>query len=106
MNIITSIILVSSLLLSLNVNAEVSTSDDTSLLVTFKCHIETAKGSNIAVFVWEPQLVIEKQSALLAKHVSTITNERLMVKRVIECITEDKVFKDVLVREQDAQRTH
>ncbi|MEZ8187812.1 MULTISPECIES: TapY2 family type IVa secretion system protein [Shewanella] len=74
-------------------------------LSTFKCHIETANGPNVAVFSWDPKLLIEEQSRLLANSVATVTNERLMVKRVIECITEDKKFKDKFVRHLDEQRT-
>ncbi|MCL1157918.1 TapY2 family type IVa secretion system protein [Shewanella inventionis] len=95
------IVTVLTLLLSMNVIA-----DETTTLTPYKCHIETPNGSNIALFTWDAAQVVQEQSALLADYVPTITNERLIVKRVIECITEDKVFKDVLVREQDAQRTH
>ena len=74
--------------------------------ISYKCHIETPNGDNIALFTWDKALVIEEQSALLAQYVPTISNERLIVKRVVECITEDKVFKDLLIRELDAQRTY
>lgn len=105
MNIITPITALLALLLSMNAIAEESTSDEAAY-VTYKCHIETPNGSNIAVFVWDSQLLIEEQSALLAEYVSTVTNERLIVKRIVECLTEDKVFKDALVRELDDARTY
>ncbi|GGP85380.1 TapY2 family type IVa secretion system protein [Shewanella ulleungensis] len=94
-------------LLSMFISANVLASEeDVVALTTYKCHIETPNGSNIAVFEWDKALLIQEQSALLAEYVPTISNERLIVKRVVECITEDKVFKDVLVRELDAQRTY
>ncbi|RPA38378.1 TapY2 family type IVa secretion system protein [Shewanella frigidimarina] len=74
--------------------------------IPYKCHIETPNGPNIAVFVWEKKLVIEEQSSLLAEYVPTISNERLLVKRVVECIAEDKKFKDAYMRELDEQRTY
>ncbi|WP_435806831.1 TapY2 family type IVa secretion system protein [Shewanella psychromarinicola] len=80
--------------------------EDETDYIPYKCHIETPKGPNIALFVWEKQFAIQEQSALLAEYVPTISNERLLVKRIVECIAEDKVFKDVLVRELDAQRTY
>lgn len=94
-------------LLSMFISVNASAVEEAVLtLTTYKCHIETANGANIAVFEWDKALVVQEQSALLAEYVPTISNERLMVKRVVECITEDKVFKDVLVRELDAQRTY
>ncbi|QDE30457.1 MULTISPECIES: TapY2 family type IVa secretion system protein [Shewanella] len=74
--------------------------------IAYKCHIETPNGANIALFVWDPKLLIKEQSALLADYVPTISNERLLVKRVIECIAEDKQFKDIFIREMDEQRTY
>ncbi|GGP53044.1 hypothetical protein GCM10009347_19970 [Shewanella algicola] len=105
MNIITPITALLALLLSMNAIAEESTSGKTTY-VTYKCHIETPNGPNIAVFSWDPKLLIEKQGALLAEYVPTVTNERLIVKRIVECLTEDKVFKDALVRELDDARTY
>ncbi|AZG35313.1 MULTISPECIES: TapY2 family type IVa secretion system protein [Shewanella] len=94
-------------LLSIFISANASSADDAvTTLTPYKCHIETANGANIALFEWDKALVIQEQSALLAEYVPTISDERLMVKRVVECIAEDKVFKDVLVRELDAQRTY
>ncbi|WP_351075891.1 TapY2 family type IVa secretion system protein [Shewanella sp. CAL98-MNA-CIBAN-0140] len=80
--------------------------EEGTILTPYKCHIETANGSNIALFVWDGALKVEEQSSLLSKYVSTITNERLKVRRVVECITEDEVFKDVIIRELDEQRTY
>lgn len=79
--------------------------EDKTDYIPYKCHIETANGPNIALFVWDKKQVVEEQSALLAAHVPTISNERLLVKRVIECITEDKKFKDKFIRHLDEQRT-
>ncbi|WP_351019161.1 TapY2 family type IVa secretion system protein [Shewanella sp. AC91-MNA-CIBAN-0169] len=73
--------------------------------IPYKCHIETPNGPNIALFLWEKKLAIQEQSALLAKQVSTISNERLLVKRIVECIAEDKKFNDKFVRELDERRT-
>ena len=98
---------ISFILLSMFISANASAVEETEVTLTpYKCHIETPNGSNIALFLWDKALVVQEQSALLAHYVSTISNERLIVKRVVECITEDKVFKDVLVRELDAQRTY
>lgn len=105
MNLITSFTAMIVLFLSVGALAAESTSDETTY-VTYKCHIETPNGSNIAVFSWDSQLLIEEQSALLAEYVPTVTNERLIVKRIVECLTEDKVFKDAFVRELDDARTY
>jgi hypothetical protein len=80
--------------------------EDETDYIPYKCHIQTPNGPNIALFEWEKKLVIQEQSALLAEYVPTISNERLLVKRVVECITEDKKFKDAYVRELDEQRTY
>ena len=77
-----------------------------TLLTPYKCHIETANGSNIALFVWDSTLKVEEQSSLLSNYVLTISNERLKVRRVVECIKEDEEFKDVTMRELDEQRTY
>ena len=80
--------------------------EDDSVLTPYKCHIETASGSNIALFVWDTKLKVEQQSSLLSEYVATITNERLKVRRVVECIKEDEAFKDATIRELDEQRTY
>lgn len=80
--------------------------EDKTDYIPYKCHIETPNGPNIAVFVWEKKSVVQEQSALLAEYVPTISNERLLVKRVVECIAEDKKFKDAYLRELDGQRTY
>ena len=72
---------------------------------TFKCHIETANGPNLAFFSWNPDLLIQEQSSLLASYVATVTNERLMVKRVVECIAEDKSFSSKIARKLDKDLT-
>ncbi|MGI2104739.1 TapY2 family type IVa secretion system protein [Shewanella frigidimarina] len=92
-------------ILSVWVSFAVTAKED-SELIPYKCHIETPNGADIALFVWDPKLLIEEQSDLLADYASTISNERLLVKRIIECIAEDKQFKDVFIREMDEQRTY
>ncbi|MFS1423695.1 TapY2 family type IVa secretion system protein [Shewanella sp. 10N.286.48.B5] len=94
-------------LLSMFMSSNASAVDeDVVTLTTYKCHIETPNGSNIAVFEWDKARLIQEQSALLAEYVPTISNERLIVKKVVECLTEDKVFKDILVRDLDAKRAY
>ncbi|WP_418357325.1 MULTISPECIES: TapY2 family type IVa secretion system protein [Shewanella] len=103
MKTVTPLLIILAIFVSANALAAEDASDT---LTPYKCHIETPNGDNIALFTWDKALVIEEQSALLAQYVPTISNERLIVKRVVECITEDKVFKDLLIRELDAQRTY
>ncbi|WP_137222216.1 TapY2 family type IVa secretion system protein [Shewanella sp. MEBiC00475] len=99
-----TIMLISALSLCISLSALAV--EEGTVLTPYKCHIETANGSNIALFVWDATLKVEEQSSLLSKYVSTITDEHLKVRRVVECITEDEEFKDVTMRELDEQRTY
>ncbi len=70
--------------------------------IDYKCYLDTTQGKKIALFSWKSSKIKSRLVNLPASKVTVDGGRKVYVTDVLECIPENKGFKDLKAQELDS----